>query len=223
LLLAERCPLGPSTTDLIDGHVGADSEWSTPEEEEPGAFASRWKKLFSLESSNLMAMMDGVHPQSPLGEGFVEHDDCLLQIGDAYVLKFLISGDNVEALGEGRLLRREALLHLGTELGHLIENKFEVWIHSTKLFLLAVSVVDWVQSCAGSRLLIPLVSLSGSMSSKEQGIKESKTKNRKNRGRLGKYSLRGENQSVVCYKMIITHATAFLLTMWGHNPSNTKL
>jgi hypothetical protein len=138
-----------------------------------------------------MAMMDGVHPQSPLGEGFVEHNDCLLQIGDAYVLKFLISGDNVEALGEGRLLRREALLHLGTELGHLIENKFEVWIHSTKLFLLAVSVVDWVQSCAGSRLLIPLVSLSGSMSSKEQGIKESRTKNRKNRGRLGKYSLRG--------------------------------
>jgi hypothetical protein len=57
------------------------------------------------------------------------------------------------------LLRHETLLHLGAELVHLVEDKFEVWIHRTELYLLVASVVDWVQGCAGSRLLIPLVSL----------------------------------------------------------------
>jgi hypothetical protein len=71
-----------------------------------------------------------------------------------------VGGDHIQVLGEGRLLAREALLHLGAELGHLLEDELDVGIHGTELGLLATRVVDRVQRGTRSRPLIPLVNLS---------------------------------------------------------------
>jgi hypothetical protein len=87
----------------------------------------------------------------------VEDHDYLLQVGDARVVKMFVGGHLIEALGDGRLLSHEALLHLDVELRHLLEHELDIGIHGSKLGLLAACVMDRFQDVIGSILLIPLV------------------------------------------------------------------
>jgi hypothetical protein len=56
-LMSMRCSAGPLALALVDEHVATNLIGSTPGWEEFGALASRSKKLFSLDNSNLMEVM----------------------------------------------------------------------------------------------------------------------------------------------------------------------
>jgi hypothetical protein len=86
----------------------------------------------------------GVHPWPPVIEGFVERGGRLLQVGDAGITELLVCRNRMEALGEGRLLACEALLHLGVELCHLLEDELQVGFHGSKLRFLVARVEDRV-------------------------------------------------------------------------------
>jgi hypothetical protein len=80
----------------------------------------------------------------PLGEGLVDGGGRFLQIGYTRVTDAVVGCDLVDALGEGRLLAREALLHLGPQLHQFVEDELDVGIHGTELRLLTAGVVDVV-------------------------------------------------------------------------------